>query len=310
MWNRVRFIYPFALLGLAACTPVVPKELADARVAYQRAASGPAAQTVPADVHIAKVSLDQAEQSFSDNGDARKTRDLAYVAERKAELAEVSAAQTLDNQNKAAAEQHYQNAQARLAGQTKEQLAQTRAQLAQTQAQRDATGQQLTQEQQARASAEQRLADDEQRLKAMQDSLAKLAAVKEEARGLVITLSGSVLFPSDQSTLLPEAQTRLDQVAQALMANKERTIVIEGYTDSRGSDSHNLDLSRRRAEAVRDFLTSRGYEPDRITARGMGKDKPVASNSSAEGRANNRRVEIIVQPKASASAGSPAIAGQ
>ncbi len=131
----------------------------------------------------------------------------------------------------------------------------------------------------------------------MQDALAKLAAVKEEARGLS-SLSGSVLFASDQAVLLPEAQTRLDQVAQALLANKERTIIVEGYTDSRGSDDHNLDLSRRRAEAVRSYLTSRGYEPDRISARGMGKDSPVASNSTAEGRANNRRVEIVIQPAA------------
>ena len=120
--------------------------------------------------------------------------------------------------------------------------------------------------------------------------------VKEDERGMVITLSGSVLFASDQATLLPEAQTKLSQVADALMSTKERNIVVEGFTDSRGSSSHNMDLSQRRAEAVRGFIISRGYEADKMQAHGIGKDRPMASNDSAEGRANNRRVEIIVQP--------------
>lgn len=130
----------------------------------------------------------------------------------------------------------------------------------------------------------------------MQESLARLAAVKEEQRGLVITLSGSVLFPSDQATLLPEAQTRLGQVSAALLATKERNIVVEGHTDSRGSENHNIDLSQRRADAVRSYLVSQGYESDRIQAHGMGKSRPVANNGNAEGRANNRRVEIVVEP--------------
>jgi outer membrane protein OmpA-like peptidoglycan-associated protein len=112
---------------------------------------------------------------------------------------------------------------------------------------------------------------------------------------MVITLSGSVLFASDQAELLPEAQTKLSQVADALMSTKERNILVEGYTDSRGSAAHNLDLSQRRADAVRTFIISRGYEADKMQARGIGKESPVASNASAEGRANNRRVEIVVE---------------
>jgi outer membrane protein OmpA-like peptidoglycan-associated protein len=72
--------------------------------------------------------------------------------------------------------------------------------------------------------------------------------------------------------------------------------VIEGHTDSRGSDSHNVDLSQRRAEAVRTYLVSRGYPSERIQAHGIGKGRPTTSNDTSEGRANNRRVEIIVQP--------------
>jgi outer membrane protein OmpA-like peptidoglycan-associated protein len=147
---------------------------------------------------------------------------------------------------------------------------------------------QLAAEQKARLDAENRAA-------VAQADLAKLAAVKEEARGLVITLSGSVLFASGKSALLPAAQNRLNQVADALMATKERKLTIEGHTDSQGSSSYNQVLSQQRADAVRSYLISRGYPSDLIQAQGIGEDRPVADNASAEGRANNRRVEIIVE---------------
>ncbi len=104
-------------------------------------------------------------------------------------------------------------------------------------------------------------------------------------------------FTNQEAVLLPDAQRRLDQVAQALLATKEKKIVIAGYTDSRGKDSYNLDLSRRRAEAVRSYIVSRGYDSDLISAEGMGPANPVSDNTSAEGRANNRRVEIVVKNK-------------
>ena len=140
-------------------------------------------------------------------------------------------------------------------------------------------------------------ADADQRASAAQEALARLAAVKQETRGMVITLSGSVLFASDKAVLLPDAMVRLGQVAEAMLATGDRIAVVEGHTDSRGSDSHNVDLSQRRADAVRHFLIARGYDSDRISAHGIGKDRPVADNRSAEGRANNRRVEIIVEPE-------------
>ena len=146
---------------------------------------------------------------------------------------------------------------------------------------------QLAAEQQVRIDAEKRAAD-------AQAELARLAAVKEEARGLVITLSGSVLFASSKSELLPAAQSRLNQVAEALMATKERKLTVEGHTDSQGSSSYNQVLSQRRADAVRSYIISRGYPAELIQAQGIGKDRPVADNGNPEGRANNRRVEIIV----------------
>lgn len=118
---------------------------------------------------------------------------------------------------------------------------------------------------------------------------------KEEERGLVITLSGGVLFRSSESTLLTSAQVKLDEVVEALMAVRERNITVEGHTDSQGTASYNQDLSQRRADSVRDYLVRGGYPADRIKSRGMGKETPIANNDSPEGRANNRRVEIIIE---------------
>ena len=119
--------------------------------------------------------------------------------------------------------------------------------------------------------------------------------MKAEQNETVITLSGSVVFKTGTATLLPIARQKLDDVATALKAQKEGTrIVVEGHTDSRGGTAFNEDLSRRRAVAVRDYLVSQGVDAERIAAVGRGESEPVASNDSPEGRANNRRVEIVL----------------
>jgi outer membrane protein OmpA-like peptidoglycan-associated protein len=106
-----------------------------------------------------------------------------------------------------------------------------------------------------------------------------------------------VLFKSDTHQLLPIAENKLEQVAAALVDTPdERQIVVEGHTDSRGSNAYNENLSRKRAEAVRTFLISKGISANRIVAVGKGESQPVANNRTADGRANNRRVEIVVAP--------------
>lgn len=123
---------------------------------------------------------------------------------------------------------------------------------------------------------------------------------------MVITLSGSVLFASGKSELLPAAQARLSEVAQALtQQSPDAKIVVEGHTDSQGSQDFNLELSAKRAQAVRDYLASHGVAPDRISSEGMGFSRPIADNKTAEGRANNRRVEIVVQPSGQGQQGQP-----
>ena len=265
-------------VGCAASVP--PTELINARQAYQHASAGQAAQLVPAELHKAQVALAIAEKSFQDDPKSFRTRDLAYVADRKAKMAEALATTAAENAATAKANKDYQATQTEIVKNTKDSLAMSERSGA-------LKTEQLAAEQKARLDAEKRAAD-------AQADLAKLAAVKEEARGLVITLSGSVLFASNKSELLPAAQNRLNQVADALMATKDRKLTVEGHTDSQGSSSYNQVLSQQRADAVRSYLISRGYPSELIQAHGIGKDRPVADNASPEGRANNRRVEIIV----------------
>ena len=273
---------------LGACATTVPIELVDARDAYHRASVGNTAQVAPAELHVANLALAQAEQSFRTDPDSYRTRDLAYVAWRKAQLADAAASIAIQQKSEAQAKNDYQTTQGKVVAKTKQDLSQTRSALAASQRIGEATAEQLSTEQEARAAAEKRAAD-------AQAALAKLAAVKEEPRGMVITLSGSVLFASNRAILLPEARTRLDQVAEVLLTSRERKLTVEGYTDSQGSVNFNLDLSQRRADAVRSYLVERGYQGDLIQAHGLGKGNPIADNGSAEGRANNRRVEIIIE---------------
>ena len=283
------------------CAATIPHELASAREAFQEASAGPAATLVPADLHKAHEALEAAETAFQDDPRGYHTKDLAYVAQRKAELAEALAASVAEEKSAAAANSQYQSTQDAIMQDTRAQLGATQSDLAASQTVAATTAAQLTASESARAVAETAQAQAEARTAEAMAALAKLAAVKEESRGLVITLSGSVLFRSDEATLLPEAQARLGQVTDALLATKDRSILIEGHTDSQGSDADNVGLSQRRAEAVRSFLTTRGYDPALIRAVGIGEGRPVADNASPEGRANNRRVEIIVEPGSTAS---------
>ena len=220
---------------------------------------------------------------YADDPADQKTKDLAYVAERRAELAEANAANAKAQAVKGQAENDSKQT-------TKGQLAQTRGQLAAAGAQLGSASLQLEAEKKAHADADKRAKE------AMDRLTASIGAVKQEPRGMVITLSGSVLFASNKDALLPAAQDRLGQVADALKTQDDHKIVVEGHTDSQGSAASNQTLSERRAQSVVSFLISRGVPADQIRAQGVGPTRPIADNASPEGRANNRRVEIIVQP--------------
>lgn len=273
-----------ALTALSACgAAMAPHDLVQARSAYDRASRGPAQQYNPADMHSAKQQLDLAEASFVENGDTQDTRDQAYLALRKTELAEVVAGTRQSDQ----ANDGVVNA---MHADEKKAIAATAAELERTKAQ-------LGTQSVALAGETARRLDAEKRAKQAAEDLAKFATVKQEPRGMVITLSGSVLFASAKWELLPAAQMKLNEVATALTQEDPTSkMVVEGHTDSQGAASYNQDLSQHRAQAVRDYLVTRGIAGDRISAQGFGPTRSVGDNASPEGRANNRRVEIVVQP--------------
>ncbi len=291
---------------MGACAHTEPLELVEARSAYMSSSTGLAATLSPTELYDAKKVLDKANQEFDQHGDTNECRDYAYIAQRKLDLADVKARTEQDRQKIAEAvkagvvvrDVQVKNTQVALAS-TREELKQERqdnkvatnelraANKAQGQ-ELDKTNAQLNAETEARMSAEGKLAG------AMKD-LAAVAAVKEEARGMVITLSGSVLFASGKYVLLNTAMTKLDQVAEALKAqDADKRMVVEGHTDTQGSDKINQPLSLNRGNAVRDYLVTRGVVSEKITAVGMGSTRPIVDNKSAENRANNRRVEIII----------------
>jgi outer membrane protein OmpA-like peptidoglycan-associated protein len=285
-----------ALLSLPAvgCASTSPSpELLDARRAYETARVSNEARYSPDRLLEARQALDRAERAHEDDASSFDERSLAYIAQRRSELAVLYGSYELDRRNHATYEATYRARQDELRRQAEGRAAATRDELEGTRRTLGGTQAQLTQEQAARKKAESAAA-------AAIASLQQVAKVKEEARGMVITLDGSVLFISAKSELLPIAQKKLDDVAKALADTDEKQkIVVEGHTDSNGNDDTNLRLSQARADSVRAYLISKGVKQERIQAVGKGESTPIAPNDTPEGRANNRRVEIIVEKRAS-----------
>jgi outer membrane protein OmpA-like peptidoglycan-associated protein len=281
------------IAGCAASLP--PQDLVSARNAYSRAQNdGTTMKANPRDMDAAKKQLDVAEASFEENGDTQGTRDQSYLALRKTEMAEVIARTARTDGATTATVDAMHADEKRTVANTAAALNRSKNENA-TQDVAIANGKIALKDEKARRE------DAEKRAAQAAADLAKFATVKQEPRGMVITLSGSVLFASAKSELLPAAQIKLNDVANALIKEDPLSkIVVEGHTDSQGAAAYNQDLSQRRAQSVRDYLVSRGIAADRVTSQGFGPSRSIAENNSAEGRANNRRVEIVVQPSATA----------
>jgi outer membrane protein OmpA-like peptidoglycan-associated protein len=250
------------LVSACATTPEKDAEVEAARTQYMAASANPAAQQFARDeLARAEKQLASADAAVESHAEPEDIDHLAYLATQSARTA-IAIGEANDAEQrvaKASAEREH----IRLAARTREaEAAKAKAEIATTKAE----------------LATQELAD----LKA-----------KQSTRGLVVTL-GDVLFDTDRSELKSGAGRDLDSIADFLRNHPERQVLVEGFTDSVGTDEYNRSLSDRRAASVREALIGRGVEGSRITARGYGEQFPVGTNEDAGGRQLNRRVEVIV----------------
>lgn len=272
------------VMALAACqtTPELNPDIAAARSSLEQARSNTyVARSGAVELQNAQQALTRAETAWAADRDVEQTRHLAYLARQRAEIAMAVGmqAQSDERVQQFTAEREKVRLQAR----TQEaDMATADARAAQADAQMS--------KQQADAAAMLAL-QQAGRAEGLERDLADLKAQKTD-RGMVVTL-GDVLFDTGKSTLLPGAQRSVAQLVQVLTHHPERRVLIEGFTDSVGSDEMNLQLSQRRAQAFQRELMSGGVAAGRIEVRAWGEANPVADNGSAAGRQRNRRVEVL-----------------
>jgi len=292
---------PFAVaaavaFALAACSsqPVQNDTLESARTAVQQVESSPdAGKYAAAEVAAAHEALIEADRLAAKNKKDKAIQEQAYVAQRHADIAGQQIAKGQAEAKTAAAEAERQ----KVTLQAREQEANTaRAQAEASKLQADASKQQADS---ARLSAEaerlqaQTAAEAAQRNAADLEAKLKELQAKQTERGIVLTL-GDVLFDSGQASLKPGAASTIDRLSNFLASQPDRSLIIEGHTDSMGSDSFNQQLSESRAESVKAALVAKGIASERIVAVGKGEAAPVAGNDTSAGRQQNRRVEIVI----------------
>ena len=120
------------------------------------------------------------------------------------------------------------------------------------------------------------------------------ATVVRQGEGIIVKFDSGILFDVDKTGLKPAAKSNLENLAKSLANNPQTNILIVGHTDNTGTDTHNMDLSIRRAEAVKSYLVSSGVDGARLNTQGKGEIEPIADNATADGRSQNRRVEIAI----------------
>lgn len=316
-WNRGMRMAALAMATLlvAACatTPSAPPGAMEAREKLSALQSDPnLAPHARVEIREAEEAVRIAEQALTGSSDSALAAHRVYLADHKVEIARARATtRYAESQRKLLGEERER---ARLAARTQEadrahadarhargeaDRAQADAQLAREEAEsaRLAADAARTAESESEAAAARRAAEMQRQIEILEAEIT--------SRGLVLTL-GDVLFATASAQLQAGAHVNLDKLVNFLNEYPERRVHIEGHTDNIGAIEYNRDLSQRRADSVRHFLTQQGIASGRITTAGMGMDRPVASNTSATGRQMNRRVEIIIEnPSGSqASAGS------
>ena len=271
------------LSGCGTTTPSQNASLTQAHNNYNDARSNPQVANLAAlELKDAGDSLSAADAALSKGQSTATVDHLAYLANQKVGIAEETAKQKIAELavTNAAAKRNEVRLQARTteADQAKQQAAMAN----------EVVGQQASD----LAAADVNAQRDQALIAQQQQELKELNAKKTE-RGMVITL-GDVLFRTDSAELQSGGMRNVQKLADFLKQSTRTNVLIEGYTDSTGSASHNQMLSEQRANAVKMALTDMGIDSDRITTRGYGEQYPVASNDTAANRQLNRRVEIIL----------------
>lgn len=277
-------IFLTLLAALAGCstTPESIPELEQARAAVRALEREPGARQAAAEtLEDARAALTRADAALEEGELALATHE-AYVARRQAEIgmqltSEADAVEALDE---AEARRNELRLEARsVEAERARMLAQRRAAEAERNAREAALSQSVAE---AALDEAARLASE---LKEME--------AEQTERGVVLTLS-DVLFDTNEAELRQGAMRAMDRLAEYMSGNPERELLIEGHTDSRGSEEYNRQLALERANAVADALVQRGIERSRLRTAGLGEAYPVASNDTAAGMQENRRVEIVV----------------
>lgn len=270
---------------LAACSsaPTTTSLLDQTRGDFSAAQSNPSvAANAPVEFKAAADALDRANAAADKKESVEAIDKLAYLAKQKIAVAQEVAKSKQAESDVANAGR--QRDEIRLQQRTQEA---DKAKVSAEQAKADADA--------ARRQAEAATAsarEEQSKSAALQQQLADLQA-KQTDRGLVITLN-DVLFNTDKAELSAEGMRTAQKMADVLLQEPQSAVLIEGFTDSTGSSSHNLDLSQRRAESVRKALIGLGVKADKVATRGYGEAYPVASNTDAGSRQLNRRVEIVL----------------
>jgi outer membrane protein OmpA-like peptidoglycan-associated protein len=300
---RRRLPLPVALLlalSWAGCATVAiapPQSVLDARAALGAAKQASADLLAKDEYDHAQRLLAQAESAFGSEQSMTRVDDLAFEARAEAQVAEARA-------RSRTADEEYARLQQAIIAQQSVLLAlkekDRRLQEAVAAAKAQATGRaeaetRAAQAQAARDAEERRRREAEREAEMLRRAQQiKQAEAKVDARGLVIALSGRILFDSGSSKLQANAGSTLDQVAALLKDYPEYHVRIEGHTDNTGDLLLNNTLSQARAESVLTTLTQRGIPFDNLTAVGLGPTRPIASNATSAGRQLNRRVEIVL----------------
>ena len=288
--TRLPFLALTALVVLSGCSGAAKLDahVTAAQNAYAEAAPT-AGRDAPVALEEAREAVERAELARLQKQDPEVVAHLAYVAHQRVRIARATARANASTREVEALRAERQQVQ--LEARTAEaEAAQRRAEAAQGQAEaaQRAAAAERAEAEAARARADAALRRAQQLAAQVDDLQAQLTN-----RGLVLTL-GDVLFDTAQSTLKPGGMRAVDKLVTFMTENPRRTVLVEGFTDSVGSDASNQTLSERRAASVRDALVARGIAPARVRTRGFGEGFPVASNETASGRQENRRVEVVI----------------